>query len=230
MFEVVDKMNRYDRLLQLSTFSKEKLNILLSKKVLLIGVGGVGQSVATSLITNGILDLTIVDFDRVEISNLNRQILLKEDDEGLSKIEVVQKELEERNKDAHIKALLKRINSENATNISKGYDVIIDAVDNWETKLVIAQAAKENQTPLLHIGVDGNRGQFCLFCEKSLSDIFSNEIKTEPRDGVLGSMVHSVAELATTYLINHLVGNKDISDILYYFDFEKDQFGKVLLK
>ena len=58
-------MNRYSRLLSLSTFSNEKLELLGSSKILLIGVGGVGQHIATYLITNGIKHLTIVDFDMI---------------------------------------------------------------------------------------------------------------------------------------------------------------------
>ena len=56
-------MSRYDRLLELSTFSKEKLELLSKKRILLVGVGGVGQYVATSLVTNGIQHLIIVDYE-----------------------------------------------------------------------------------------------------------------------------------------------------------------------
>ncbi len=96
-------MSRYDRLLQLSTFSEEKLNLLQSKKILLFGAGGVGQHIATYLVTNGVINLVIVDFDKVELSNLNRQILLTENGVGKPKVNVVKSALLNRNQEAHIR-------------------------------------------------------------------------------------------------------------------------------
>jgi len=217
-------MSRYIRLLQLSTFSEEKLHILQSKKVLLVGVGGVGQYVATSLVTNGVTQLTIVDFDKVELSNLNRQILLNEDDIGKKKVEVVKKELEKKNSTAEIKALEMKVTKENVDQLVQGYDVVIDAVDNWETKLVLGESCARHKIPFLHIGVDGNRGQYCLFETKSLLDVFGLDIKKEPRDGVTGPMVGVIASMAALHLLKYLVGDSP-SDTLYYFDSQNEKFG-----
>lgn len=220
-----DNIVRYSRLIQLSSFSLRKLSILGEKKVLLIGVGGVGQYVATSLITNGIKYLTIVDFDKVELSNLNRQILLKEEDVAKTKVEIIKRELLKKNSDAEIDALNLKVDEANVEELIKGYDIVIDAVDNWQTKLILGKATA-NKVPLLHVGVDGNRGQYCLFKEKSLSDVFDNCIKKEPRDGVMGPMVGTVASLASMYLINYLVGDAP-SDILYYFDAKENKLGQM---
>lgn len=219
-------MSRYDRLLQLSTFSKEKLALLSKKRVLLVGVGGVGQYVATSLITNGIKHLTIVDFDKVELSNLNRQILLKEEDEGKSKSEVVLKALQERNSEADLSAINMKVDQNNADALLNDIDVVVDAVDNWESKLVLGQACAKRAVPFLHIGVDGNRGQYCLFEKKSIFDVFDSSIKEEPRDGVMGPMVGLIASMATLHLLNYLVKDES-SDVLYYFDNKTKQFGHI---
>lgn len=221
-----DNIVRYSRLIQLSSFSLRKLSILGEKRVLLIGVGGVGQYVATSLITNGIKYLTIVDFDKVELSNLNRQILLKEEDVGKLKTDVVLAELIKKNSEIEICARNMKVTAENAESMVEKIDLIIDAVDNWPTKLVLGEVAKKHNIPLLHIGVDGNRGQYCLFKEKSLSDIFDTSIKKEPRDGVMGPMVGTVASLASMYLINYLVGDAP-SDVLYYFDAKENKLGQM---
>lgn len=82
-------MSRYSRLLELKDIDLEQLLSLAQKRVLIIGVGGVGQHVATYLATNGVTNLTIVDYDKVELSNLNRQILLNELDLGKLKVDVV---------------------------------------------------------------------------------------------------------------------------------------------
>ena len=219
-------MSRYDRLLELSTFSEEKLELLSKKRILLVGVGGVGQYVATSLVTNGIQHLIIVDYDNVELSNLNRQILLKEEDVGKLKTDVVLAELIKKNSEIEICARNMKVTAENAESMVEKIDLIIDAVDNWPTKLVLGDVAKKYNIPLLHIGVDGNRGQYCLFKEKSLSDVFDISIKKEPRDGVMGPMVGTVASLASMYLINYLVGDAP-SDILYYFDAKENKLGQM---
>ena len=218
-------MSRYDRLLQLSTFSEDKLKVLHSKRVLLVGVGGVGQYVATSLITNGIKHLTIVDFDKVELSNLNRQILLKEEDVKKRKVDVVLKELLKKNSEADIFALNMKVDDSNINPLLKNIDVVIDAVDNWETKLVLGRACMQNKVPFLHVGVDGTRGQYCLFEKKSLLDVFDESIKEERRDGVMGPMVGTIANMATLHLLNYLVGDAS-GDILYYFDSIGAKFGQ----
>ena len=220
-------MERYSRLLELSDFSKKDLEVLLCKKVLIIGVGGVGQHVATYLVTNGVTNLTIVDFDEVEMSNLNRQILLTEEDVGKKKVEVVKKALNAKNKDALIKAINCKVDESNVSElITCNYDVVIDCLDNWKGKLVISEECSKKHIPFLHIGVDGMRGQYALFEHCSLQDLVSDEIINAPKDGVMGPMVGAVASLATVHLIKYLLGKAD-PDELHYLDFDSHQFSKI---
>ena len=220
-------MNRYTSLLNLSTFSKEKLNLLQSKRVLIIGVGGVGQHISTYLITNGINHLTIVDFDKVELSNLNRQILLTENDVGKYKVDVVKIALQNKNKEADISAINFKINKDNIRDIISNYDVIIDSVDNWESKLVIAEAIKGKNTLHLHVGVDGDRGQYCLFKNKSLLDLVDTSIKSSPHDGVMGPMVGVLSSLASLHLLRYLAGEDVEVDTLYFFEQDSNSIGKM---
>lgn len=220
-------MNRYQRLLDLSSFSKEKLSILQSKKVLLIGVGGVGEYVATSLVTNGVENLTIVDFDQVELSNLNRQILLLEDDVSNSKVKVVQKALENRNQDAHITSVNQRVDSNNISSLIASFDLVIDAVDNWESKIVISKEAHKQKKPHLHIGVDGDKGQWCLFVHKSLLDIVDDKVILEKKDGVMGPMVGAIASLASIDAIRFLSNDKVDIDVLHYYDALSHHLGEM---
>ena len=222
-------MNRYSRLLDLSSFSKEKLSILNNQKILLIGVGGVGQNIATYLITNGVLNLTIIDFDEVEISNLNRQFLLTEEDIGKTKVDVVKDALENRNKEAIIKSYDLKVDISNINKLIEGYDYVIDAVDNWESKLVIARACKEKHLSLLHVGVDGHSGQYCLFKNKSLLDIVDEKILSSRKDGVMGPMVSLISSLASILLLENIVNNRNDSDVLYSFDYKSNQLTKIVL-
>ena len=222
-------MNRYSRLLKLSDFSKEKLSLLQSSKVLIVGVGGVGQNVATQLVTNGVENLTIIDFDKVEISNLNRQFLLTEKDIDKNKVDIVKTALESKNSDARIKAINAKVNEENASNLLKGFDVVIDATDNWEAKLLIAKTCKQLNTPLLHIGVDGYVGQFCIFKDLSLSDVVNEEVKAEEKDGVSGSMVATISSLAALHLIDYLTKENMTTDVMYFYDHKANNFSKIKL-
>ena len=219
---------RYDRLLSLSSFSSEDLKTLQSKKVLIIGVGGVGQHIATYLITNGIEHLTIVDFDKVEISNLNRQILLTEKDIGLLKVEVVRKALLEKNSEAEVKAINAKLTEENASEIiTNEYDIVVDALDNWEGKFVISDECHKKHIPFLHVGVDGMSGQFCIFKDKSLRDVLPSEVVKEVRDGVMGPVVGSVSAMACANLIDYLISEKH-TDRIYFINSDVN-FRKVRL-
>ena len=230
MLEAEDNMsNRYDRLLSLSSFSKEGLKVLQSKKVLIIGVGGVGQHVATYLVTNGVERLTIVDFDNVELSNLNRQILLTEEDVGQNKVEAVKIALNAKNNDAEIKTINVKLNISNVSDIiSAKYDLVVDALDNWEGKFLISDECHKKNIPFLHIGVDGMSGQYCLFKNKCLSDILSREVLKEKRDGVMGPVVGAISAMASTNLIEYLVNKKD-TDVIVSFDFNKLKSSSIKL-
>lgn len=222
-------MDRYSRLLQLSDFSKEKLLLLMSKKVLIIGAGGVGQTVSTYLITNGVINLTIADFDKVEISNLNRQILVTENDIGQYKVDAVKKALLSRNSTAHIDIVNKRVTKDNIESLIEDVDLVIDAVDNWETKLVISDACNTKHIPYMHVGVEGHRGQYCLFKNKSLRDLVNDKVTSSIRDGVTGPMVGTISSLASSYVLDYLTGDNLETDKLYFYDHKTKHLGRVNL-
>ena len=220
---------RYSRLLQLDDITIDKLDLLKGKKVLIIGVGGVGQHVSAYLVTNGVTNLTIVDYDKVELSNLNRQILLTELDLGKLKVDVVKSALLSRNSEAHINSINLKVDESNIDELVKCYDLVIDAVDNWKSKLIIAKACKDNKVPFLHIGVDGYKGQYCLFTNKSLLDITNSDIISSPKDGVLGPMVGIISSLASMLAIKYLLGECSGLDKIYYFDYNSYRLVEMLL-
>jgi len=221
--------SRYDRLLSLSSFSGTDLKTLQSKNVLIIGAGGVGQHISTYLVTNGIEHITIVDFDKVEISNLNRQILLSEKDIGRYKVDVVKEALNAKNKDAVIKSINIKLDKSNVGDIiTSDYDLVVDALDNWEGKFLISDECHKKDIPFLHVGVDGMSGQFCIFKNICLKDILPNEVVKEVRDGVMGPVVGAISAMASTYLIEYLTKKKD-TDLLVSLDFKDLKIKSVKL-
>ncbi len=203
--------------------------MLRNKKVLIIGVGGVGQTVATYLVTNGVINLTIIDFDKVELSNLNRQILLTEKDIGKDKVEVVKCALLAKNSEAHITSHNLKADDSNISELIKGFDLVVDAVDNWKSKLLISEACHFANIPLLHIGVDGYKGQCCLFIKKSLKDVVSSDILSSPKDGVLGPMVGLISSYASLMAIKYLLEEKVETDSLHYYDYLTNRAVKMFI-
>ena len=223
-------MERYSRFLSLNDINKDDLLSLSQKRVLIVGVGGVGQHVATYLLTNGVINLTIVDFDKVELSNLNRQFLVTEDDVGKDKVDVVKTALLKRNSEGKITSLNLKVTDDNADELVNGYDLLIDAVDNWESKLVLAKVTNKSHIPFLHVGVAGYKGQCCLFKNKSLLDVVDDEILNAPKDGVLGPMVGLVASYASLLAIRFLLNKKIETDVIHYLDFNDNRLVNIEIK
>lgn len=133
---------------------KEKMGKIASKKVIIFGIGGVGSWCAESLIRSGINHLTIVDSDRVCITNINRQLLATTKTVGQVKTEVLKARLLEINPKAQINAIQKIYSKETHESFDIGsYDYIIDAIDSLENKvLLIREATKTNATLFSSMG------------------------------------------------------------------------------
>ncbi|MBR4388392.1 MAG: tRNA threonylcarbamoyladenosine dehydratase [Prevotella sp.] len=117
---------------------KEKMECLGKCRVILFGVGGVGSWCAESLVRSGIRHLTLVDFDTVNITNINRQLVATMDTIGRAKVEVLRERLLAINPDADINAMQERFSEENASSFNLGrYDYIIDAIDSVKDKALL---------------------------------------------------------------------------------------------
>ena len=120
----------------------EALERLRSRSVILFGVGGVGSWCAEALVRSGIGSITIVDFDRVSVSNINRQLPATSATVGLPKVEVMLGRLKEINPNAHVEALQEMFTAENAHAFGLGgYDYVIDAIDSVPHKASLILSA-----------------------------------------------------------------------------------------
>ncbi|MCD8204632.1 MAG: ThiF family adenylyltransferase [Coprobacillus sp.] len=123
---------------------------LATKRVLVVGLGGVGGTVFASLVRSGVSHFHIVDFDKVEASNLNRQVLYTYSDIGKEKVEVAKDYALSINPEADIKITSSKVSSENIESIlDGGYDYICDAVDDINAKVAIAKYALNHKIPLI---------------------------------------------------------------------------------
>ena len=132
----------FDRLLKL--ISKEELEMLGKANVLLVGVGGVGGYALESMVRIGFKNITIIDNDIVDLTNLNRQIISLHSNIGLLKVDVAEKRALDINPDINIKKIANFITKDNIDTIfNEKYDYIIDAYDTVTTKVEIIKKAQE---------------------------------------------------------------------------------------
>lgn len=128
----------FERLIGL--IGEEKLKEIERKKVLLIGVGGVGSYALEALIRNGFFDITIVDFDIIDLSNLNRQLITDSTNIGKYKVDEAKKRALLINPNINIQAINEKLNKENLRNLlNQNFDYIIDACDTLDVKFALME-------------------------------------------------------------------------------------------
>lgn len=135
-----DQLKRYSRHFILPEIGEEGQRKLLDAKVLLIGTGGLGSPLGLYLAAAGVGTLGLVDFDVVELSNLQRQIIHTNDEIGKPKIDSAERRIRQMNPDTKILKYSTRLTSANALDIIKDYDVIIDGTDNFPTRYLTNDA------------------------------------------------------------------------------------------
>ena len=146
----------YDRLLKLIT--NEDLKKINNCKVLIVGVGGVGGYALETLARMGVESFTIVDHDKVEESNLNRQIIALKSNIGKYKVDAFKDRLLDINSNIKVKTSKNFIDKDNIKDLfNEKYDFIIDACDTITTKVLLIKYAKENNIKIISCMGTGNR-------------------------------------------------------------------------
>jgi adenylyltransferase/sulfurtransferase len=154
-----EQIERYSRQIILSNFGGKGQKKLLEAKVLVVGAGGLGSPCAYYLTAAGIGKIGIVDADKAELNNLQRQILHSTKDIGKVKVISAKEKLNALNPGVEIIAHQQRLTSENALEIIKNYDLVVDGSDNFPTRYLMNDACVFLKKPLIHAGVFRYEGQ-----------------------------------------------------------------------
>ena len=154
-----DERNRYDRQIMISGIGEDGQERLKQAKIIIAGSGGLGSPAAIYLAAAGVGTIRIVDHDRVELSNLNRQVLHWDKDIGRSKVDSAAEKLRQLNQAVKIEAMEEAINEASISRLVADSDVIVDAMDNLPTRYLLNKAAIENNTPFIHGAVYGLEGR-----------------------------------------------------------------------
>jgi len=199
-------LRRYAR--QLKLFGEEGQKRLKEAKVTIAGAGGLGSVTAVYLTVAGVGRIQIVDDDVVELSNLNRQILHWEKDIGKKKAESFVDKLSQMNSEVEVVVTTQRIREDTVAEILKDSDLIVDAMDNFQTRYILNKVALQRKIPFFHGGVYGFEGQVttiipgetaCLRC------IFpeGHQPETFP---VIGATCGVIGCIQATEVVKYIVG------------------------
>lgn len=173
---------KYSR--QILLFGEEGQEKLKKAKVLVAGAGGLGSPVSTYLAIAGVGKIILADFDSVDPSNLNRQFLHHEKDIGRLKIESAKEKLLSMNPDIEVETIAEMLTESNLETLVPECDIIVDALDNLETRHILNRLAIKRKIPLIHGAVTGYDGQvttivpgktpcfYCIFPRISKKEVF----------------------------------------------------------
>ncbi|MDQ1280715.1 MAG: molybdopterin-synthase adenylyltransferase [Thermoproteota archaeon] len=152
-------LERYNRQMLMPNWGEEGQLKLKSAKIVVAGAGGLGCPVSLYLAAAGIGRLTVIDREKYELSNLNRQVLGWPKDLGKSKAESSVEKLRAFNPNIDLNALVVNLTENNVHDLIHGSNVVIDALDNWKTRFILNEACVKEKIPLIHAGIYGLSGQ-----------------------------------------------------------------------
>jgi molybdopterin/thiamine biosynthesis adenylyltransferase/rhodanese-related sulfurtransferase len=212
-----EELIRYSRHILLPQVGEEGQRGLKQSRVLLVGAGGLGSPVALYLAAAGVGTLGLVDFDVVDLSNLQRQILHGSAGIGSPKIDSARDRLRDVNPNVHVEAHETRLTSDNALDIARGYDLVVDGTDNFATRYLVNDTSVLLGIPNVYGSVYRFEGQAsvfgapdgpcyrCLFREPPPPHL----IPSCAEAGVLGVVPGLVGTIQATEAIKILLGLGD---------------------
>jgi adenylyltransferase/sulfurtransferase len=231
-------LERYSRQVMLEEIGYEGQLKLKSAKVCVVGVGGLGNPIATRLVAMGIGKIRIVDRDVVELSNLHRQTIFDESDIGQVKVEAAAKKLKKMNSDVLIEALPVSVNDYTAFDIVEGCDVVIDALDSVNARYSLNKACVKKNIPFVTGAAVGVSGQIftilpnqtaCYHCVFPSLD--ENSMPTCSTEGVHPSILSIVGGIEVAEAVKIVIGRPPtLANKLLYIDVDNLDFSSAEFK
>ncbi len=196
---------------QIQLIGKENQDILSKKSVLIVGCGGLGNSLGMILSCIGLKKIVLIDFDDIEIHNLHRQFLFSKEDIGKNKAEILAEKI--KRCDSEIEFIAQKFDE----NLDIDVDLVFDASDNFNARKKIDKFAKKHKIPWIYASVDEFVGQAGVF-KKSSFDLFAH--KDQETKGQMPPMISLVASIEAMLGIKTFLEKQE--EILYFIDFNND--------
>ncbi len=226
-------MERYSRQMLFPPVGQAGQNKIGTKHVLIIGAGALGSALSEMLVRSGIKSLTIVDRDYVEYSNLQRQQLYTEQDalEHLPKAEAAKRRLERVNSGVLIEAIVTDATAEVMEPLVLGADLILDATDNFETRMIMNDLSQKHRTPWVYGACVGSTGM-CLAILPGKTPCLNCLLKSVPLQGLTcdtGGIISPAVQMAAAHQMSEtlkiLVEDYEaVREGLVFFDLWKNDY------
>ncbi|QIW16808.1 molybdopterin-synthase adenylyltransferase MoeB [Pasteurellaceae bacterium RH1A] len=217
---------RYNRQIVLKSVDFEGQEKLKASRVLIVGLGGLGCAASQYLASAGVGHLTLVDFDEVSLSNLQRQILHTDRNIGQPKVESAKERLGQINPHIAIETIYAKLTEKEFAQLILGFDAVVDCTDNVEVRNQLNQACFQAKVPLISGSAIRFEGQVSVFsyqenqpCYACLSQLFGNNVLSCVEAGVIAPIVGVVGSLQALETIKVLLNiGKTLSGKLLMID------------
>ena len=208
---------RYSKQVMLPQIEIEGQQKIMDSTMLIIGMGGLGSPTALYLAASGVGHIIIADFDQVELSNLQRQIIHGTSDIGDDKVNSAKAKMLEINPNIKVTIANEIVHTDNLSSLIKDVDVVLDGTDNFESRFEINKACVEFQKPLVSAAVIRLEGQISVFkgyekdqpCYQCLYSEDGNENESCVQNGVLAPVAGLVGTIQALQAIKVLLGLGD---------------------
>jgi len=234
------QIDRYSRQIILKKVGVAGQKKLLKSKILIIGSGGLGSPIAIYLAALGVGKIGIVDKDKVEISNLSRQIIFNNNDVNKSKSSIAINKLKRMNPDLQLKSYNKKLTKHNIYKIAKNFDLIVDGSDNFRTRFLINDYCLKNKKILVSGAISKFDGQVytfnfhkkkspCLRC--FIPDMPNNpDVDNCEYEGVIGTLAGIIGTIQANEIVKEVLGiGSSLCGYILIVDSLKLTFRKVKL-
>ena len=209
-----------------------------SAKVLIIGMGGLGCPLLTYLASSGICNIGIVDDDKIELSNLNRQILFNFSDLGKYKVIQAKSKIKKIYNKIQIKTYRTKIKSQNIKSIFRNYDIICDGTDNFETRYLINDECKKSRKILISAAISKFDGQLFKFNFKKKGPCFRCFVPIKPdqenncgSEGIFSPVAGILGSLQANEILKTILEIKDdLNNNILIFNALKTSLRKIKIK
>ena len=231
----LSQFKRFEKQIILKKIGLAGQKRISSANVLIIGMGGLGCPLLTYLAASGVGKIGIVDFDKVEISNLNRQTLFNPNDIGKFKVNQAKKAIYKINKKIKIIQFKKKLTSKNIKTIFNNYNIICDGTDNYNTRYLINDYCVKNKKILISSAISKFDGQLMKFNFKKKGPCYRCFMPNPPdlenncqTEGIFSPVAGIMGSLQANEVLKCILNSKnDLTNRLLIFDALETEFKKL---